>query len=383
MRKIGLAVSLTLLFAFVAAWAEAPAEQAEQAANTASIPAAPQLLERMTEAKPVTYQGVQVFQHLVGERVLSRKIRIFRQLPDKLRVESGEDFKRVLVMAGKHYWRTMPERARTRAPARLPRFSRNLDVPKLLQNYEVTVSGSPSLAGREAYLISIVGKYPGRPSLKLWLDKENLFRLKVERKDWANRLVFTSVFEQVSFPAKLPEELFQPLEKVEVKTVERWHEAPPSFKSIQEASAAVDFSPALPTVVPRGFSLSNIQVIRGRRRPTKALQLAYGDGLSNISVFERSPRLRTRTTAGGDHPSARSSESRRWRSRERRLETVTKHGIKLRVGSRGRLSYVTNKLPGVEVTVMGEIDKQELIEMAASLQVVEEGQASSATKTLP
>jgi outer membrane lipoprotein-sorting protein len=339
------------------------------------LPSAAELLKQLAEAKPVTYKGVQVFVRPVGERVPTRKIRIYRQLPDRLRVESGEDFKQVLVMDGKHYWRVTPETARRRPPAGPPGFSRHLDADKLLRNYDVTVSGGHHVAGREAYVVSIAGKYPGRPSQTLWLDKETLFRLKVEKKDSAQKLVFSTRFEEISFPAELPEELFQAPENVEVVTIERRREAPPSFKTINEARAAIDFPLVAPAVLPRGFSLSSVQVIKYGRRPVKAVQLAYSDGLISISVFERAPRPRSGTTSEKRRLPRRSGESGERRQRERRFETVTHEGIKLQVGSRGGLTVVTRRLSSVSVTIIGELDRQELIEMAASLKVAEQAEA--------
>ncbi len=366
--------------------AEPVETQQKEVPEGASAPQVTELLKQMVSSAPTTLVGVQVFERQGREGLHTGKVRIYRQAPDKLRLEWGEGFQEVLVIKGDLYlWSSRAQGERStprRRPPRYPRFTRKLelDLERLLQNYVIRLMGEEKVANRAAYVVSISGKHAQRPSLRLWLDRENHFQLKMEKSDREGKLVFRSTFEEITFPESVPGERFVPPDEVEPRELPK---VPLSYRTVDEVRGLVNFTPVLPKRVPRGFSLTRVRVLGPRGEQARALQLAYGDGLSDISVFERGPRsTESRGTADRNRPrrSERSTRSPRQGRphRERRLETITHKGVTLQVGSRGGFSIVMRMLPGVRATVMGEISIEELKDMAASLEVAGKGKVSSA-----
>ena len=214
------------------------------------------------------------------------------------------------------------------------------DVDLLLRNYEVSIEGTESVAGRPCHRITVSPRYPGRPSCKLWVDREKSLLLRYESPDRKFQ------YETVEYDPAIDPKVFE--------RKRRWSKGPPSFSyvrkevSLAEAKELVSFPVAQPTWLPKGFQFRKATYRKWGSRET--LYLSYTDGLATISIFE----------------SAEGTEwGRSWSWLSKKKDGTTQAGRY----RRGNMTMLTVPLDGVIVTAVSSIPEEELKDLLSSLEI--------------
>ena len=163
------------------------------------------------------------------------------------------------------------------------------DDPVLMEkNYSFVLKNNDKVGKRDAYVLDLQPKHgfttPGR---KYWVDQQNYQILREERYwDPNSGSYFVSYYDQLEFE-NIPKNSFkitQPnLKKIEFdKKKDNFFE---TYINKEKAEKACKQKISLPTNVPAGFMLKNIEVIR--LFDTNIIMLAYSDGLNSLWVTYR------------------------------------------------------------------------------------------------
>ena len=303
--------------------------------------------------KKVNFQGIRKFERHFGERVY--KAKVFHQAPDKWRLEFLEPEVRkgeILILDGRRFWRSPREKGRGFRHRSRRRPLQTKDIERLVSNYKVETQGKEEIAGRKAFVIKCTGKYPGRPSLMLWVDEENFLRLKEERLSADKKITYRVEFEEIEFRGQISPLHFKPPNGAKMQESRQRSEE----LSLAQAAGQLHFNVLLPKNLPQGFELGRVRIIRRKGRKA-VLHLAYTDGLAQISLFEGTsdrPRRQVKRTAP---PSPE--------------EQILHQGKSLSVKHWGHLNVLKVKQNQINITLISEIPRPELINMITSLEKFE------------
>jgi len=306
--------------------------------------------------KQVNFQGIRKFKRHFGEKVYTGKARVFHQIPDRWRLEFLEPEIRkgeILILDGKRFWRSPREKGQTfRHRGLRPRFETK-EIERLVSNYDVEIEGEEEIAGRKAFVLRCTGKHLGRPSLTLWVDKENFLKLKEERLSPDGKITYSAEFEDIEFRGVISPQHFQPPPGTKMREKLRRNQE----LNLAQAASQLDFDVLLPKSLPQGFELGRVLI--KRKGGEAVLHLAYTDGLAQISLFEG---ISERTP-----PSSAESQ-------------VLHQGKSVSINERGHFNLLRLKQNHVNITLISEIPRRELINMITSLEEFtpeEEGEKES------
>lgn len=252
---------------------------------------------------------------------------------------------------GKYLWRFFPsrnlvikERSRISNPIHF-RIKRNLDLVK--QNYEIQVVGEYNIETRSGYKLLFKPKKPDRPQQIFWIDAESGIPFKIEKYGPDNKLVSLSSFSKIRF--------FVPKKKKRGFLMVPAHTKITEIKeednlSVDKAANLMGDQIFFPEYLPSGFTLKDIVLrLHGVNDKEKVLQFFYTDGLSAISIFQKKRRPEDN---GIINPSA---------------VKIKLDGKGAFLTSSGTLNIVNINSHPLNVTVMGDVFKEELIKVAQSL----------------
>jgi len=316
----------------------------------AKAKAAALLRQMRTERDDIAFTGV---------RVLRRYVPVDRPAPGEPGVRVHETYYRLIHADGRR-WRSerlaagadssavsVTMRSRTfsytgkpggtvwyRAALPAPRDDLD-DLDLVLRNYTATLAGTEEVAGREAVRLRIRPNRPNRPSLVLSLDAQTRFRLRVQRMDADGRLVRDHAYVRIQFGVAAPAGRFTPPQGARVVKVR------PRGLPVRDD---VDFTVLQPVWLPEGFretaarvSTFRVRDASGKMVPRYRVHLGYGDGVASISLFQ----ARMKRPAGFREP----------------------HEI----ARYGGLWVLTAYREGLRLTLMGEIGRDDLARMLASV----------------
>lgn len=125
----------------------------------------------------------------------------------------------------------------------IPEIDYGQIVEDLLKSYDLKLLGEESIDNKKCYVIDAMPE-GNMPKLKLWVDKEYWFPMKMEM-DFGN---FTSIVEyrNLTFNSGLSDEIFEFSPPKNAKIVERTFELPEKL-SIEGAQQRVNFTIIVPT----------------------------------------------------------------------------------------------------------------------------------------
>jgi negative regulator of sigma E activity len=223
-----------------------------------------------------------------------------------------------------------------------PTGDEEVDLALVLRNYTAAVTGSAMVAGRPALEVRVRPRHPGRPALSLALDAETQFRLRLRRFSANGELESEYVYERIQYEAAIEPGAFRPPAGTAVVPLSR------SGDRVAPAAAqnAVDFHLLLPEWLPEGFQptaavVSTYRVrdpASGQMAARSQLQMGYSDGVASISLFE-APAAAPKA---GAPPYQATRQNRFW--------------------------VVTGHRDGLSLTLVGEIGRDDLIQMLSSVQ---------------
>lgn len=350
----------------------------------AEAPEAREIFQKMAEAfRTVDFKGRFTFMSQAPEGSQIREARMIRKAPNKICIEllwPAEERGTVMVMNGKERWHVQgekaPERVRGRRPFLPPnRMAESLlkEARLLLRNYGVQVFEGGHVAGRSAYLVEIDSKTRVRPSAKIWVHKETGVILRTEHYDSQKRLRDLLIYSRIDFHPEIDEAMFQRPDEVRTDRgpgggrdrEEIWNSEQGEL-DLEKIREAAQLSVVVPEQAPSGFTLQNIQIIKFGER--KSVQLSYTDGLATLSVFQSSSDEGGRDGRRGGL-FRRRREGRRqdmppWRGG--RMEKMDIRGTGCEMISRGPMCIFRWNNNGVYITLMGELERKEMIKIADS-----------------
>jgi outer membrane lipoprotein-sorting protein len=351
----------------------------------AEVPEADEVLQKIVQSfQTVSFRGKLTFMLLSPGGSQMREALVIRKAPDKGRIElltPMADRGTVIVMNGKARWQIPAGKERGRERRR--RFFRPpdrmgeillRDARILLQHYSVQVLEGGNVADRSTYLIQVKSEKAVRPSANIWADTETGAVLKIEHYDSQRRLRDLLVYSEVDFNPEIDEAIFQRPE--ELKPNERPRREPEREElwlrgrgrlDLGEVRKAAGLDVIAPKLEPVGFVLRSIDIIRFGEREN--VHLSYTDGLVVLSVFESESDDGGPGGRRGRGPGGPPREGRREGApspRGGRVEKMDIRGIDCEVMSRGPVSIFRWNQNGVYVTLMGELERKEMVEIVSS-----------------
>lgn len=152
----------------------------------------------------------------------------------------------------------------------------------LAENYRIVGDGTDKVAERDAYVVDISSRYDGRPSKKLWIDKQHLTVLKSIDYSAAGNERGSTEMTQIRYNARIPQGTFEVPAENSVKMVMVCRSA----KSM-DLFKALGFPVRVPKYVPAGYEIEGYHLFNSQCNCNhRSAQVTYTDGLNVISVFQ-------------------------------------------------------------------------------------------------
>ena len=134
----------------------------------------------------VSYEGTKAITVWDGQ-VHASQVRIYHEAPGRTRLEyiaAGTQPRRIVIITGGRVLEYIPAlnqvMERFTAQADEAQLARNA-LPQILSSYSITFGPDDQVAGRPARVIEVQSKFPGRPSLRIWVDRQRRLILRLER----------------------------------------------------------------------------------------------------------------------------------------------------------------------------------------------------------
>ena len=298
--------------------------------------------------RQVSYEGTKSIT-VWGGQVRASQVRVYHAAPDHTRLEylaAGAQPRRIVIIKGRTQMEYVPASNQViQRPA--PQADEDLltraVLPEITHNYNVEFSGAEQVAGRETRVIDIKSKFQGRPSLRVWVDRETRLILRFERYRPDGTLQQTSTFISIRFDPVLSSDLFTVVSPPGAQVQQGRN---PRSMTIEEIAQRVGFTPRVPSYLPAGFQAKGARVVDVRGQPVATL--VYSDGVSTLTMFEsRGPQ--------GPPPKGR------------RVRVGSVEGT---VTARGVATLLHWNVGGISYTLVGDLPEDDLIRVAASVPAV-------------
>jgi outer membrane lipoprotein-sorting protein len=290
MKKV---VSATLAFLLLAA--STPASAGESARTPDPV----RLLDVAYTGPTASYQGHVLVTQWTGKQTSAEEVNVFFAPPGRYRLEflaPNGDVDRVVVGDGTREEVDVIQGGKTvssYATEVAPRFlGRGEERHLLLNNYRVALAGTENLLGRTAWVLDFTPIVAGKPSQRMWIDRDSNVVLEVKRSlhDGGASSQFTrfemkpvadALFGQN--PSLVTQEMGQPIDSAE-----------DAQKMISRAGD--------PNVLDGGFALLGADRFDVKGQTVR--QLRYTDGLVPVSLFvTRVPVAAPKITVDAAQPS--------------------------------------------------------------------------------
>jgi len=251
-----------------------------------------EILERMRDARAESsYEGTLVALNLsFSDEMGASILRVVRKSPYKTRIEylaPLEDQGRVIVDDGNYHWDYIPSlRLVIKRDSSKIKSQEGLGYnSELLKgNYKLELLGEWFINGRETMGFEFAPRFPDRPLRRIWLAREHgvILRLEVYRE--GEGLISISFYADISFSSDISDAQFKLLvpNTTKIKTI-----GYTEYSDLNEVQKATNMKIGTPAYLPAGFELIGIGV-RTYSDTLQDIVLEYTDGLSDISLFQRS-----------------------------------------------------------------------------------------------
>ncbi|MBV8602497.1 MAG: DUF4367 domain-containing protein [Candidatus Eremiobacteraeota bacterium] len=153
----------------------------------------------------------------------------------------------------------------------------------LLANYRPVLGNLETVAGRPSFPCSLVNRYTGERTMRLWIDSETHLVLEKETYHANGTLGSRILFDQIRYTRDIPSAVFATPVPAGYSIVQGRTSGTPST-DLDRVLKNAGFSPAGPHYLPEGFTIvsADVNVLRG----VKTLHLLYSDGVRSLSLFE-------------------------------------------------------------------------------------------------
>lgn len=236
----------------------------------------------------LSYTGLQSVVTLSGEKIGASQYRISRYLSEMERLERIDEKKSIMEVViddKKSLFRYLPEKRTVYKDnsnlAGITPLTLKESMELTKANYEIQLLGKDIVARRECIKVLFKPKNNDRPSRQLCLDAANGLPLRTEIYDRSGKLVTVSGFSEIAFSPPFPDKHFMLMVPKNTRVIEM-QEIP--NLTLVSASRILGAPIVLPSYVPPGYVLREVSLI-GKEGSFK-IQLAYGDGLTTLSIFQ-------------------------------------------------------------------------------------------------
>lgn len=336
----------------------------------------------------VDFKGKLMFISYGPEDGPVREALIIKKAPDKSRIEfiSPKEIKGSgMITNGKERWPIFNEAQAGRRdhPPRPEDKDRKTDFPSrsrrpppgpppdgmmedfpykniqfLLKNYNIRILNGGNVADRNTYLLELESKISPRPSRKLWIDKEKGVILKMEKYDSQKRLRGFFVYSEINYDPKIDDSVFRggPPKIMGVfkqrdgrGREEIWNNEQGALDT-ERVIKKSEMNLSLPERLPAGFVIESVTVLKFGER--KTVHLKYTDGLAIISAFQ--------SLYSSDKPPGRPGDAP---GRRQEPEKIKVKSIECKIIQAGPMLVFTWNYNNMNFTLMGELDRNEMIKM--------------------
>jgi negative regulator of sigma E activity len=224
-------------------------------------------------------------------------------------------------------------------------IARDSNIALLVKNYRAVPGPAEPIAGRQASTVSLVNRYTGERTMRIWIDAStNLLLAKdVYRTDGS--LESRVRFDEIRFTDHIPKAIFAANSPDGFASVEGRTYGEPSSKIARVVRDAA-FRVITPKELPEGFAIlsADTTVANG----LKSVHLLYTDGVRNLSLFE--------------NDSNRDADFGALAPTTVRLENHDAHYVK-----DGPTTLLAWREHGLAFALVGDVDIKEMLQIAASV----------------
>jgi negative regulator of sigma E activity len=172
---------------------------------------------------------------------------------------------------------------RTRNRSASNDLARDSNIALLVKNYRAVLGPTEPIAGRQASTVSLVNRYTGERTMRIWIDSStNLLLAKdVYRTDGS--LESRVRFDEIRFTDHIPSAIFAANSPQGFASVEGRTYGETTAKVAHVVSDAT-FKVVTPKELPEGFAILSADT--STANGLKSVHLLYTDGVRNLSLFE-------------------------------------------------------------------------------------------------
>jgi len=171
----------------------------------------------------------------------------------------------------------------------LARKRREKGLNLIFANHTISQSPDEEIAGRGAYVVSLLLRSSGNPGLKIWIDKETFLPLKQERYNSEGKVIASFEFIEIHFNKRLSREELNDIPKSAKD--KGFHPPYRVIGDIEELKEISKFPLSFPKYLPSGYSFQEGVLFNGGQK----VDLIYADGLEIIVLSQQSPPIDVKT----------------------------------------------------------------------------------------
>ena len=226
-------------------------------------------------------------------------------------------------------------------------------IEMMLNESDFSLAGVENFDGRTTYVIEMSPKDESDlgmfGDMKVWVDKETWMPLKMDMKDADGNLMYSAEYRNFQINTGISDDEFQfeVPEGIEVQTMEEM--MLPQTMTLEEAQEETTFDILVPSYLPDGYEFDNVMVIQGF---VETVSLTYRNGDERFGLSE---------TVFEDEPQASPIMNN--------AEVIIINGVEGKLVSiYGDSKMLQWEIGNIQLTLSGSLDKEELIQIAESMQ---------------
>jgi len=226
-------------------------------------------------------------------------------------------------------------------------------IRDMMEKYNVDLQGSESVSNRDCYVLVLTPKDENATMRqKLWVDKEYWMPMRIEMEmEFGGKTMKSWVeYRDMEFNVGIPDSEFEFEVPEGAEVTEKEIPMPEMFNSVEEAQEEVDFTILVPEYIPEGYEFERAIVID--IKDEKSVSLSYKKGVEILSLTESMGEEITGSLEGAE-----------------KVDINGREGEYIKMGMNKLLRWDCD---GLSLSLMGELDKEELLKVAESVDCREE-----------
>jgi sigma-E factor negative regulatory protein RseB len=263
-----------------------------------AVPSAAAVVQAVLDAPSlIDYEGTKVMSAVRGDRAQTVTVLESYKRPGKLRLEflSPESVgARLIVDDGVTAWQYEPTLHIVIQGPSFVGARRGDELRAVMDRYAPRVLGTEEVIGRETVVLALRAG-SGTTSRRLWVDRATGVLLRIEERDGAGDLVFSSFFTRISYSLNLPSALFRFQPPAGARVFSFYLSGDP-VTNRADLQRLAGFRVIAPPAVAGGYRF--LQGTTAKYGAFSAATVTYGDGVSVLSVFQTPSRQMAFPQAG-------------------------------------------------------------------------------------